>query len=70
MSWKSLSGQKNVSFIHRDKSKATNIHRRTSYNNNNDHKPSSNSNCIKKHIILLRNPTTVLIGKKIKLLRH
>ena len=36
----------------------------------NKNKPNSNANSIKRHIILPQNPTTTLIRKKLKSLRH
>ena len=57
------------SFIHHTKSKATNIHKRTSYNKNKNNKPSSNINPIKRHNITPKSYYHPH-GKKLKLLRH
>ena len=57
------------SFIYHAESKGMNIHKHTSHNMNKN-KPNSNTNPIKRHIISPQNPTTTLIKKKIKFLRH
>ena len=61
-----------ASFIYRAKSKATNIHKRTSYNKirKKNPKTSSNTNPIKRHVILSQYPTTAVIETKLKLLKH
>ena len=56
--------QYSESFTHRAKSKAMNIHKRTSHYMNKN-KLNSNTNPKKRHIILSPNPTTTLIEKNL-----
>ena len=57
--------QYSVSFIHWAKSKAINIHKRWSYNNNKNNIRSTNINLIKRHIVLPTNSTTTLIKRNL-----